>query len=156
MISRDRDAAMAEDSTRTLKDLVAAAQRGDARAQFELGRRHYHGSGAPPDQAAAGRWFRRAADQGHVVARIYLAELAGDDRGRQAGADAGFDRWLKGAVEGMRRSELKRRESLDLADVLKTEQGRKRGHVTLPLALAACLTLAAGLAWWFGGLPHHW
>ena len=147
---------MAEESTRTLKDLVAAAQRGDARAQFELGRRHYHGSGAPPDQAAAGRWFRRAADQGHVVARIYLAELAGDDRGRQAGTDAGFDRWLKGAVEGMRRTELKRRETLDLADVLKAEQGRQRGQVALPLALAAVLTLAAGLAWWFGSLPHHW
>ncbi|HUN52989.1 MAG TPA: hypothetical protein VMU42_17825 [Candidatus Sulfotelmatobacter sp.] len=147
---------MAEDSTRTLKDLVAAAQRGDARAQFELGRRHYHGNGAPPDQATAGRWFRRAADQGHVVARIYLAELAGDDRARQAGTDAGFDRWLKGAVDGLRRSELKRRESLDLADVLKAEQRNKRGNVVLPVAIGMVLAAAVGFAWWFSSLPHHW
>ena len=147
---------MAEEGTRTLKDLVAAAQRGDARAQFELGRRHYHGSGAPPDQGAASRWFRRAADQGHVVAQIYLAEIAGEDRGRQAGSDAGFDRWLKGAVEGLRRSEIKRRESLDLADVLKASRQPKRAQAVLPFALAAVLALAACLAWWFAGSPHHW
>jgi TPR repeat protein len=146
---------MAGDNTRTLKDLVAAAQRGEARAQFELGRRHYHGNGAPPDQSAALRWFRRAADQGHVVARIYLAELAGEDGNRQAG-DAGFERWLKGAVDGLRRTELKRRESRDLADVLKAEQHSSRTRAALPVLIAAVLALAAVFVLWHGSMPHHW
>ncbi|HYM33626.1 MAG TPA: hypothetical protein VEU47_20165 [Candidatus Cybelea sp.] len=147
---------MAHDSTRTMKDLVAAAQRGEARAQFELGRRHYHGKGAPPDTAAATRWFRRAADQGHLVSRIYLAELSGEDRGRQAGADAGFDRWLKSAVEGLRKSELKRREGHDLADILRAGHRHDRARIGVPILLALTLCGGAMFVWWFGIMARLW
>ncbi len=102
---------MADEQARELKDLVAAAQAGDARAQFELGRRHYHGTDAPKDLAAAARWFRRAAAQHHLVARIYLTELTGEEDRQARNADGNFDRWLHNAMEALRRPDAKRREA---------------------------------------------
>ena len=82
---------MAGEETHTLKTLVDAAQRGDTAAQFELGRRYYRGEGTPRDAVTAMRWFRRAADKGHVVAKIYLSELVGEDGLHEEPA---LQRWL--------------------------------------------------------------
>jgi TPR repeat protein len=46
---------MATDRPKTFKDLIEAAEHGDPRAQFELGRRHFRGEGAPLDRLEAER-----------------------------------------------------------------------------------------------------
>lgn len=137
---------MAEDQARELKDLVSAAQQGDARAQFELGRRHYHGVGAPKDLAAAARWFRRAASQQHLVARIYLAEITGEEDRISRTADGGFDRWLLGAMEALRRGEVKRREPQELKSLLRA---RSRRAWTMPLALMLAVAILSAVLWWW-------
>lgn len=51
----------------------AAAERGDADAQFRLGYLHANGgSGVPHDDAEAVRWYRLAAEQGHAEAQLQL------------------------------------------------------------------------------------
>lgn len=45
-------------------DYRAAAERGDAQAQFQLGQCYEKGFGVEIDSAAAVQWYTRAADQG--------------------------------------------------------------------------------------------
>jgi TPR repeat protein len=54
----------------------AAAEHGDARAQYGLGVLHWRGLGAPSDLQEAARWFVKAARQGYRPALSALAALA--------------------------------------------------------------------------------
>ena len=61
-------------------DFVAAfeiwtplATRGDAEAQYRLGRLCSEGQGVEKDDAEAATWFLRAAEKGHVEAQVALA-----------------------------------------------------------------------------------
>ena len=45
----------------------------DAEKLFEQGRRYYHGDGVAKDLEQAVEWFRKAAEQGHAKAQLYLA-----------------------------------------------------------------------------------
>ncbi|MFQ6016673.1 MAG: tetratricopeptide repeat protein [Kiloniellaceae bacterium] len=51
------------------------AVRGNAVAQFELGKAYAGGRSLPEDLAEAARWFHKAAVQGHVRAQYNLAIL---------------------------------------------------------------------------------
>lgn len=53
------------------KDL-AAAKRGDASAQTNVGYYYYEGEGVTQDYKQAAFWFRKAADQGNAEAQYYL------------------------------------------------------------------------------------
>ncbi|MCL2006179.1 MAG: sel1 repeat family protein [Planctomycetaceae bacterium] len=63
-----------------IEQFRAAAEQGDAEAQFQLGcaySRHYYyckktESSAPIDKAEGAKWFRKAAEQGHVPAQMAL------------------------------------------------------------------------------------
>merc|ERR1712048_562375 len=51
-----------------------AAEYGDPRAQYNLGRLLVHGLGSHETDEAAGKmWYRKAAQQGHVMAMYNLA-----------------------------------------------------------------------------------
>lgn len=52
--------------------LLAAAEEGDAEAQFQLGRAYAEGRGVPADHFKATAQYRRAADQGHALAQYAL------------------------------------------------------------------------------------
>ncbi len=118
---------MAMDKAKALKDLVDSAEAGDVQAQFALGRRHFRGEAAPLDPLEAERWLKRAADQGHPVARIYLAELRG--RHAQPGVqDQSFERWLTGALEQIRVGEQRRKPLAAMRKVL----GRDNRPVATP------------------------
>lgn len=54
---------------KTFQEVCAAAEKGDADAQFELGLYHSVGICVKNDRAAGEKWFRKAAAQGHVAAR---------------------------------------------------------------------------------------
>ena len=49
-----------------------AAERGDAAAQFDLGRSYELGTGVPKDLEQAAQWYRKAAEQGHSEAQFKL------------------------------------------------------------------------------------
>lgn len=55
-----------------LRQLSPLAERGDARAQFDIGFMHARGWGVPPNPAEAIAWYRKAADQGLPVAQHFL------------------------------------------------------------------------------------
>lgn len=82
---------VAQDHAVSVKWFHAAAEQGEADAQFNLGRLYesdaegfYRGArGAPPDDVAAVRWYRLSAEQGHRQAQRKLASklLAADVSG---------------------------------------------------------------------------
>jgi TPR repeat protein len=49
-------------------ELLARAERGDAKAQFNLGQIYDTGLGVPQDVVQAVAWWRKAADQGFAQA----------------------------------------------------------------------------------------
>ncbi len=142
---------MAGDETHTLKTLVDAAQRGDAAAQFELGRRYYRGEGTPLNGMIAMRWFRCAADQGHVVAKIYLAELAGEDA---LPDEPALQRWLH---DGSRAAPLAppplpgAAAPAHNALMLRPDIWRRAAVPAFVAGLG--LAVALLLLWWQEGLP---
>ncbi len=52
-----------------------AAERGDARAQYNLGSLYEDGRGVPQDSAQAAVWYRKAAEQGDADAQFNLGVL---------------------------------------------------------------------------------
>lgn len=63
-----------------LQATIRAAERGNAKAQFNLGDMYRIGEGVPQDQSEALRWWRMAAEQGHAGAQSTLGVMyeAGD------------------------------------------------------------------------------
>lgn len=57
--------------------LQLAADHGSADAMQWLAILHADGAGVPKDDAAAGRWLRRAAEMGHVIAKAQMEGLSG-------------------------------------------------------------------------------
>jgi len=57
-----------QDDVAAVRWVRAAAEQGNAGAQFNLGAMHYNGNGMLVDYAAAAKWWKLAADQGQVNA----------------------------------------------------------------------------------------
>ncbi len=73
-------AQVGSETTTGMRKLLAAAEKGDAKAQTALGTVYAQGLGVPRDNRLAAVWFRRAADQGNAVAQHDLGVMyaAGD------------------------------------------------------------------------------
>jgi len=70
----------------SLEEVRAAAQKGDAQAQYQLGTAYGHGKGhagekLPADLKLAAYWFLQAAKQGHAGAQTDLGYAYGSGRG---------------------------------------------------------------------------
>ena len=81
------------------------AEKGDARAQFNIGYLYANGWGVQRDLAEAVKWYRKAAEQGLEIAQHYLglAYFNGDGVEHD---DAEAARWFKRAAEqGFSRSQ---------------------------------------------------
>jgi uncharacterized protein len=59
----------------TVAELRANANKGNARAEFDLGLIYYKGKGVPQDYAEAAGWYRKAAEQGYAKAQSNLGDL---------------------------------------------------------------------------------
>ncbi|MFO1323979.1 MAG: tetratricopeptide repeat protein [Burkholderiales bacterium] len=57
------------------KELRPLAERGDAEAQYRIGRMYEFGAGFPADKAQGIAWYRKAAAQGHAAAQQELGAL---------------------------------------------------------------------------------
>ena len=58
-----------------LREFEAAAEKGDARADYYLGRMYLMAEGVPADYRKSVAYFRRAADHGNANAQFYLGNL---------------------------------------------------------------------------------
>jgi TPR repeat protein len=90
-----------------IKALLAAAEKGDARAQYEYGLAHYHVAaggggyviqvglnGGPPNPVEAAKWFLKAAAQGHADACYDAATMYDNGVGLiVSGIEA--EKWMK-------------------------------------------------------------
>jgi V8-like Glu-specific endopeptidase len=88
-------AAHGGDYATALRRLSPLAEKGDARAQFDIGFMHAYGWGVPRNPAEAITWYRKAADQGLPVAQHFvgLAYVNGEGvRGDEAEAARWFAR----------------------------------------------------------------
>ncbi len=61
-----------------IKETRAKAERGDARAQYDLGMRYGKGDGVPRDYGEALMWLRKSAEQGYLGAQYMLGILYGN------------------------------------------------------------------------------
>ena len=61
------------DYAQAFKWFRKAAEQGDAKGQYFLGRMYYYGEGTAKDYAEAAKFYRRSAEQGDVVAQFSLA-----------------------------------------------------------------------------------
>ena len=73
LAEHDDEGAQAEEQT--LDELRALAERGNAEAQLNLGQAYAYGQGVTQDGAEALRWYRLAADQGHVLGHYGLGVM---------------------------------------------------------------------------------
>ena len=66
--------AFAEDTllAQIVEEGRAAAEKGDAKAQFNLGNYYEYGKGVTKDAVEAVKWYRKAAEQGHAKAQCDL------------------------------------------------------------------------------------
>ena len=60
------------DHESALQQFLALAEKGDAKAQFNLGLMYVKGEEVAQDQGEAERWFRMAAEQGYPTAYVFL------------------------------------------------------------------------------------
>jgi TPR repeat protein len=58
-----------------VEGLRAKAEKGDAEAQYNLGKLYAKGLGVKEDYKQAAKWYRQAADRGHAGAQVALGEL---------------------------------------------------------------------------------
>lgn len=69
----------AKANERKLADAAAvcrqSAERGDAKAQFDLGHMYYHGQGVQQNLVEAAQWYHKAAEQGHAKAQYGLGYM---------------------------------------------------------------------------------
>jgi len=63
------------DYVTALRELRPAAERGDAEAQYRLGRMYEFGQGVPVDKAQAMTWFRKSVAQGNASAQLELGVI---------------------------------------------------------------------------------
>jgi uncharacterized protein len=78
--------------------LLPAAQRGDPKAQFQMGDLCMTGRGVQRDPAAAAGWYRAAAQQGHAAAAGNLGVLYANGWGVPQ-SDAEAANWFRKAAE---------------------------------------------------------
>ena len=81
-----------------LDSLKAAAEQGDADAQFNLGYMYSTGEGVPENDTEAVRWYRMAAEQGDADAQLNLGGMYSTGEGVPEN-DTEAVRWYRMAAE---------------------------------------------------------
>ena len=98
-------AAHGGDYATALRRLSPLAEKGDARAEFDIGFMHDYGWGVPRNPAEAITWYRKAADQGLGVAQHFLGLAYANGEGVR-GDDAEAARWFaRAAAQGFAQAE---------------------------------------------------
>ena len=94
----------AGDFQAALKELVPAAEAGDAEAQALVAGMYARGQGTTADLGAAARWYERAADQGHLYATTMLGWFYMRGMGVEQDAVKGYRLLSRAAARGQPRA----------------------------------------------------
>jgi len=90
-----------DETTPELDNLRKAAKQGDADAQIKLGSAYCYGvTGVPMDKAEAVRWFRKAAEQGHVFGQALLGAMYEEGEGVPINKEESVKWYRKAADQG--------------------------------------------------------
>jgi uncharacterized protein len=95
-----------QDYAEAMKWYRKAADKGNARAQFNLGFMYYDGKGVPQNYAEAMKWFRKAADQGHARAQFNLGFMYYDYKGVPQNYAEALKWYRKAADQGHARAQF--------------------------------------------------
>jgi len=101
----------------TLAQAQAGAAKGDAEAEFVLGKAFYTGNGVPQDYAKAFDLYQKSANQGFAKAQNNLASMYGKGEGVKADPKAAAEWYRKAAEQGSVYAQI------NLAEVLKAGAG---------------------------------
>ncbi|MHB0774699.1 tetratricopeptide repeat protein [Halomonas sp. WWR20] len=97
---------------RALELVQPMAERGDAHAQYSLGRMYARGQGLAQDYPEAARWYRKAAEQGLTEAQYALGSLYANGEGLPRDPVKAL-RWMIQAAEAGDAQAKAARESLE-------------------------------------------
>src|SRR5579871_3998452 len=99
-------AAHSGDYAAALRRLSPLAEKGDARAQFDIGFMHAYGWGVQRNPAEAITWYRKAANQGLQIAQHFLGLAYANGEGVRSD-DAEAARWFaRAAAQGFAESQF--------------------------------------------------
>ncbi len=108
----------------TVRLLLPLAEGGDGYAQFALGFIYDTAEGIPRDDAAAAKWYRKAADQGVAGAQYNLGAMYADGHGVPQDYVEAY-KWL--SVAAARSPAAGNRESaIKMRDVVAAKMTRKQ------------------------------
>ena len=89
-----------EHSPKTVDDVQRVAEKGDAKAQFNLGVMYDNGQGVSKDLAKAIQWYQRAADNGDAKSQFNLGIMYGTGEGVQRNDTTAVQWFQKAAKQG--------------------------------------------------------
>src|SRR6266566_4584353 len=90
-----------EADRKMLAEIRAGADKGDAKAQYELGRAFFSGTlGVAKDEAEAVKWFRKAAEQNVADAQYNLGVCYDSGEGVAKDEVEAYKWWLLAAGQG--------------------------------------------------------
>jgi len=95
-----RQAYQRGDYTAALSAWRPLAERGDAKAQNNIGAMYFHGKGVERDRAKAAEWYLKAAQQGHAQAQTSLGVMYYHGQGVVRDHRAAAEWYLKAAKRG--------------------------------------------------------
>lgn len=95
-----KEAYKRDDFTLAFKIFQPLAERGDARAQFNLGILYDEGEGLPADAAKAAHWYRKAAEQGHREAQFNLGQMYNVGHGVAKDIKQAYFWWILASGDG--------------------------------------------------------
>jgi TPR repeat protein len=81
------------------KALRSKAEKGDVASQFILGFTYEEGRGVAKDGAEAVKWYRMAAEQGHIPSQVNLASMLSYEGSGKAKNEAEAAKWYRKAAE---------------------------------------------------------
>ncbi|MHB9147029.1 MAG: tetratricopeptide repeat protein [Candidatus Amoebophilus sp.] len=86
------------DPAKKLNELIERAEKGDAKAQYEVGRKYYQGKKISQDYKQAFKWFTKVEAQGNVDAQVAIASMYYHGQGVQQNYEEAF-KWFTKAKE---------------------------------------------------------
>lgn len=135
-------------------DLRTAAERGDAKAQYALGRSYFVGRGVAKDLVEAAAWFRKSAEQGCADAQVALGTCYEEGTGVEQDAVQAAAWYRKSAKQGEPNAGFRlakcyeegRGVEQDLAKAVAWyRKAALQGHVFAQRELAICYQTGRGV-----------
>ena len=109
---------------KALAELRGRAEKGDARAQFNLGLMYQNGQGVAKDEVEAVKWYRKAADQGNAFAQNNLGVMYANGLGVEEDDVEAYKWFLLSGAQGTEQA----KEKIPIIEKSLTPEQRAQGE----------------------------